>query len=219
MELLPEPHRWVFLLAFGTGARLGEVLGLRLEDLDGLAEGCVRIAGQYDGRPLKEDKKGIGRVKFVPAPLDAAEVLAPWLARRRAEGARPGDLVFPGPGGRALARHQVAHQWKKVARALGISVSWHKATRTSAASRWASRGLTAEEIGTALGHHGSEVAQRHYMLYQRRVFDARMTLPVVSAAAGSAPASPSPVPGQTEAPRNPQGMSTHILDSGVHDAP
>jgi integrase len=222
MALLPEPHRWIFYVAFTTGCRLGEVLGLRLSDLDDLAAGCVRVRGQYDGRPLKEDKKGAGRVKFAPASTDAVGVLEPWLARRRAEGAGPEDLVFPGPGGRAIARHVVAHRWGRAREALGLAVTWHQATRTSAASRWASRGVDVGQISAALGHHGTEIALRHYMKFQRRVFDARMTVPLSTGAAGpeAAPGSPGLAePAAARRPRNQGGMNTTDQDQGVTHAP
>jgi integrase len=147
--------------------------------LDELAAGCIRIARSFNG-PLKEDKKGDGLTKFVPAAADAVAVLGPWLARRRADGAGPGDLVFPGADGKVMPRYLVAYQWRKAAKALGLTVSWHKATRTSAASRWAARGVDIGQIAAALGHHGTEIAIRYYQKWVRKTFDPRMTRALTS---------------------------------------
>jgi integrase len=72
----------MFYLANGSGMRLGEVCGLRLSDLDFLHEGIIRVGHSYGG-PLKEDKKGTGKVKWVAAAHDAEPRLKVQLARRR----------------------------------------------------------------------------------------------------------------------------------------
>lgn len=174
MELLPEPFDLVFYVAFTSGCRVSEALGLRLEDLDDLAAGSVRVAHSGDG-PLKEDRKGVGKVKHVPAAADAPDVLGPWLERRRAAGAGPEDLVFPGSDGRLMPRHIVAYAWTKVRRELGLTISWHHATRTTACSRWASRGVPIDQIATALGHASTAITARTYQRWQRKTFDPRMT--------------------------------------------
>jgi hypothetical protein len=46
-----------FYLANRSGMRLGEVVGLRMGDLDFLPDGVIRVAHSYGG-PLKEDRTG-----------------------------------------------------------------------------------------------------------------------------------------------------------------
>ena len=72
----------------GGGSRPADV-GI----LSFLDEGLIRVRFSYDG-PLKEDKKGSGKVKWVPAPEDCAAFRGPWLAARKAQGAGPEDRVF-----------------------------------------------------------------------------------------------------------------------------
>jgi len=84
----------MFYLGNRSGLRTGEAAGLRMSDLAFVDEGVIRVRFSYDG-PLKEDKKGEGKVKWVPAPEDCNEFLGPWLAQRRAQGAGPEDRVFP----------------------------------------------------------------------------------------------------------------------------
>jgi integrase len=174
MERLGAPFDLIFYLCFTSGCRVSEGLGLRVGDLDEIASGSIRVAHSGDG-PLKEDRRAVGKSKFVPAGADAADVLGPWLARRRAEGAGADDRLFPGPDGRLMPRYLVAYAWRKVRRELGLSISWHHATRTSACSRWASRGVAIDQIAAALGHHSTAVTARSYMKWQRKTFDPRMT--------------------------------------------
>ncbi|HZL17177.1 MAG TPA: tyrosine-type recombinase/integrase [Polyangia bacterium] len=174
MERLPAPFDLIFYLCFTSGCRVSEALGLRLGDLDEIAAGSIRVAHSGDG-PLKEDRRAVGKSKHVPAGADAADVLAPWLARRRAEGAGPDGRVFPGPDGGLMPRYLVAYAWRKVRRELGLSISWHRATRTSACSRWASRGVPIDQIAVALGHASTAVTARSYQKWRRKTFDPRMT--------------------------------------------
>ena len=96
MGKLPVPLNMMFYLGNRSGLRSGEIAGLRMSDLGYLADGVIRVRYSYGG-PLKEDKRGEGKMKWVPAPEDAAEVLRFWLARRKLEGAAGEDLVFPCP--------------------------------------------------------------------------------------------------------------------------
>jgi hypothetical protein len=91
---LEEPISFMFYLCNRSGLRTGEAAGLRMSDMAFVDEGLIRVRFSYDG-PLKEDKKGEGKVKWVPAPEDCAEFLGPWLDQRKAQGANSEDRVFP----------------------------------------------------------------------------------------------------------------------------
>ncbi|HEX3901281.1 MAG TPA: tyrosine-type recombinase/integrase [Polyangia bacterium] len=174
MERLPAPFDLVFYVCFTSGCRVSEALGLRLGDLDEIASGSIRIAHSGDGF-LKEDRRGIGKTKLVPIGADAVDVLGPLLTERRAAGAGPDDLVFAGSDGKLIPRYVLAHQWDRVRKELGITMSWHRATRTSACSRWASRGVPIDQIASALGHASTAVTARSYQKWRRKTFDPRMT--------------------------------------------
>jgi integrase len=73
-------------LIFG-GPRLGELLSLRLRDVD-LAGGWLRVKEEGDAKT----EAGTRRVKIRPALRD---ILAPWVAHRKMAGAGPDDLLFP----------------------------------------------------------------------------------------------------------------------------
>lgn len=98
-EEIPEPYRIAFAIAAFTGARLGEVAGLRwsdLEDAEPLRRWDLRV--QYaDRRPLKS-KRG-NRPRLVPIHRELWRLLARWklTGYREAYGTspQPGDLVAP----------------------------------------------------------------------------------------------------------------------------
>lgn len=76
------------------GLRTHEIVGLRLSDMGFVADSAIRVRHSDNG-PLKEDKHGTGKVKWVPAPNDWETSIKPWLDERRAAGAGPEDVVFP----------------------------------------------------------------------------------------------------------------------------
>jgi integrase len=175
MAALPEAIGLAFYLAFGSGMRQGEVFALRMGDLDGIDEGAILVTSSWGG-PLKEDKHATGKTKHVPAPADLRAVLGPWLGRRRAAGAGPGDLVFVGEDGRAIQRAHVAYRWTLATRTLGLEgLKWHCATRTSFSSRAARAGVPIDQIASALGHASIATTQRSYMKWTRKTFDPRLT--------------------------------------------
>jgi integrase len=170
---LAEPVNLMFYLGNRAGLRTGEICGLRLSDLAFLAEGIIRVRFSYSG-PLKEDKTGSGKAKWAPAPDDAAALLGPWVARRRAEGAGPEDLVFPRPGGEpgCCRATYVARRWDKAAAGRGLSLTWYQATRHSFVSRNLSRGASLDEVSAAVGHSSPVVTRRYYDHFVRRSFSA-----------------------------------------------
>src|SRR4051794_26972596 len=69
-DALPVPVRYVFWIGNRSGLRPDEARGLRLSDMAWLEEGAIRVRFSGDG-PLKEDRRGQGRVKWVPANAEA----------------------------------------------------------------------------------------------------------------------------------------------------
>ena len=87
----------VLELLYGSGLRVGELCGLRPDDVD-LAGGAVQVWG-----------KG-GRQRRVPVTAPAAEALAAWLERGRpamSGSATPADAVFLNRRGRRLTGRDV----------------------------------------------------------------------------------------------------------------
>ena len=148
---LRNPVHLMFYICNRAGLRTGEVCGLRVSDFGFLKDGVIRVRFSYDG-PLKEDKGGQNKVKWVPAPDDAGAVLGPWLARREAEGAGQEDLLFVAPKGGCMHKEYVLRAWKAAAIAAGVTaprvkdakgkllpaeaaMTWYQGTRHSMVSR------------------------------------------------------------------------------------
>jgi len=166
---LPTPVNLMFYLGNRSGLRTGEAAGLRLSDLGFLGEGSIRVRFSYDG-PLKEDKHNEGKVKWVPAPDDATDALGGWLARRRAEGAGPEDLVFVAPQGGTYGRVFIGRAWREAARAVGVTLTWYQGTRHSFVSRNLASGASLDEVSGAVGHSSPVVTRRYYDHFIRRTF-------------------------------------------------
>jgi integrase len=174
MAKLPDPFRLMFYVGNRTGMRLGEICGLRMSDVEQLAAGAIRVRYSYMG-PLKEDKRGDGKTTWTPAPSDAAAVLGPWIAQRRAAGAAGEALLFEREHGRPFRKEHVEYRWELAAEALGLGLSWYQATRHSFASRNLSRGVPLDEVASALGHSTPAVTARHYAHFVRKTFSPLMT--------------------------------------------
>ncbi|MBI5525197.1 MAG: tyrosine-type recombinase/integrase [Deltaproteobacteria bacterium] len=167
---LPEPINLMFYLCNRSGLRMGEAAGLRMADVEDLSE-SIRVRFSYEG-PLKEDKGGGGKVKFVPAPFDAEAVLGAWLKTRREAEAKGDDLVFPCAwrGGSFFRKEFIEAAWEKVRAARGMTMTWYQATRHSFVSRNLARGASLDEASAALGHSSPVVTRRYYDHFIRRKF-------------------------------------------------
>ncbi len=191
---LEEPVSFMFYLCNRSGLRTGEAAGLRMSDMGFVDEGLMRVRFSYDG-PLKEDKKGEGKVKWVPAPEDCAEFLGPWLAQRKAQGAGPEDRVFPCKRRKGLCfrKEYIESRWESaapkhvggrevlrkkkgdaIANELVPKMTWYQATRHSFVSRHLSRGASLDEVSAAVGHSSPVVTKRFYDHFVRRSFSSKL---------------------------------------------
>jgi integrase len=191
---LEEPINFMFYLCNRSGLRTGEAAGLRMSDMAFVAEGLIRVRFSYDG-PLKEDKKGAGKVKWVPAPEDCAEFLGDWLEQRKAQGAGPEAHVFPCARRKGLCfrKEYIEACWEeaapkhvgarevllkkkgdKIANEVKPTMTWYQATRHSFVSRHLSRGASLDEVSAAVGHSSPVVTKRFYDHYVRRTFSPKL---------------------------------------------
>jgi len=157
---LPEPVNLMFYLGNRSGLRTGEIAGLRMADMAYLKDGTVRVRYSYGG-PLKEDKGSAGKMKWVPAAADASEFLGMWLKRRKLQGAKAEDLVFPAPVApnskrrgpwQGYRKEHVEDCWDEAAKACKVSLTWYQATRHSFVTRNLEAGASLDEVSEAVGH-------------------------------------------------------------------
>ena len=195
MNHLPEPINLMFYLGNRSGLRTGELAGLRMADMDYLKDGAIRIRYSYGG-PLKEDKGQTGKMKWVPAPSDSDDFLGLWLKRRKLQGAKPEDLVFPAPPAPNSIRKRDWHGYRKEfiedcwAAAKDahnkkcekehhedrkVDMTWYQATRHSFVTRNLEAGASLDEVSDAVGHSSPGVTRRFYDHHVRRSFSATLT--------------------------------------------
>ena len=129
------------LMALTTGARRGELLGMRWRDID-LAQRVAHVPRSKNNDP-----------KVLPLVAGVVEEL------QRFKGA-PNALVFPA---RLDPSHPMAieDRWRQALRAAGIRAFRFHDLRHSCASLLAQNGATLLEIGDLLGHRNVAMTKRY----------------------------------------------------------
>lgn len=137
--------RWLHplvLLALTTGARKGELLRLKWQDVD-FVRGAITL------HITKNHER-----RTVPVAGSALTALREWAKVRRIDT----DLVFPGPGQGQLYIETI---WRAVRETAGIADFRFHDLRHSAASYLAMSGATAPEIAAVLGHKTLQMVKRY----------------------------------------------------------
>lgn len=161
----------LYVTAFATGLRQGELLGLRWSDV-ALDAGTVTVAGQL--RPIPKDfrKPGDLRLKRVEAKTEtsyatlplapfAVDRLAPWRERQRSEPASVEGLVFTSARGTPLDGRNVTRLFKRALRDAGLPQMPFHAIRHCTMSVLLAMGLTIDEI-RPFARHGSTAMTWRY---------------------------------------------------------
>jgi site-specific recombinase XerD len=137
--------RVMLSLAYGCGMRAGEVVRLRVGDIDG-EQKIIRIV-QSKGR----------KDRNVMLPADILGLLRDWWTERpaRQDTGVPGPerVLFPGYRGKHLSARQISRLFKQAAKAAGITkpVTLHT-LRHSFATHLLERGVDIRVIQALLGH-------------------------------------------------------------------
>jgi len=129
------------LLALTTGARKGELLGLRWADVD-LERATVHVGRSKNGDPKV--------LPVVPAALEQLQAFA----------GAPGALVFPSAEKPEQA-YSFVPRWEQALKAAHIRGFRFHDLRHSAASHLAQNGATLLEIADLLGHRQLSMTKRY----------------------------------------------------------
>lgn len=142
----------VFLrVAISTGARLGELSGLRWSDVDPAA-GIVTIAQQFTGGAFAELKSDNAR-RRIPLPLEVLKDLKLW--KLRCPYSEQG-LVFPSPEGSPLdASNFHRRVWRPVLKAAQLPHGRFHALRHSFASALITDNQSPKLVQTLQWHHSA----------------------------------------------------------------
>lgn len=143
----PERDAAIFELLYGAGLRVGELVGLNLEDLD-LASRWVLVRGK--GRKERQ----------VPFPRKAAEALERYLEKRKAA---PGETaLFVNHRGRRLTDRAVRLLVKFYARLFGADPALHPHSfRHAFATHLLGEGADLRSIQELLGHARLSTTQKY----------------------------------------------------------
>ena len=159
-DAMPDHLRTMVTLAFWGHARLGELLGLRVSDID-FDAGTLRIERQaievdHEGPRLTEPKVGSIRTVHPPTPaLDALRAHASTHARLDI------DTLFVRADGRELRAHHVHAAWHKARISVGLPGLHFHDLRHAGLTLSAQSGATLAEVMRRAGHSSSAAAMRY----------------------------------------------------------
>jgi site-specific recombinase XerD len=146
--------RALILLLLRTGMRIGEALGLRLNDLD-IRDRKVHL---FEG-----EKNSMGRVVYLSG--DALFALKLWLRRRD----KSKEFVFYGQGNRPLCYSAGRSRFVKYLKRAGLEQKGYTVhcLRHTFASELLNAGMRLECLQQLLGHQDIEVTRRYARLTDR----------------------------------------------------
>jgi integrase len=140
-----QSYRPLFVVAFETGLRKGDLLNLRWASVD-LEGGWVRLVTQ------KRKTEAV-----IPISASCREALLAWRSRGIF-----GDRVFSTPKGKPISKAVLLGCFTTAKALAGITrrFRFHDLRHTFG-SNWASDGATSSMIAKALGHTSSRMAERY----------------------------------------------------------
>lgn len=151
----------LYLAAAFTGLRLGELLGLRWEDVD-FAGSTIRVRRNWSGGREGTPKSGRGRA--VPMMDEVAATLTPRRQRHRFTGEH--DLVFCDRLGRHLGYKALSARYKEALARAGLrQLRFHDLRHTFGTH--AIRAADPREVMEWMGHADIQTTQK-YLAYKPR---------------------------------------------------
>jgi integrase len=141
-----DPSFRAFLqLLWLTGARPGEIAGLKAEELD-LDQGVVVLTDH------KTAHLGKSRVLFL-----SAEAVGVIRGLDRREG-----LLFPGEGGQKMTAQAIGRRLARLCQKAGVKACMAYGYRHSFATDALASGVPDAQVAALLGHSGTTMLHRHY---------------------------------------------------------
>nr|WP_245695349.1 tyrosine-type recombinase/integrase [Streptomyces antibioticus] len=160
--------RFLVMLLAATGARIGEVLGLRREDMHFLSDS--RMLGCYERGPHVHIRRRVNNAngalaksrksRSVPVETDVVGLYAEYQHERSAVAeAAESDMVFVNlfrqPLGASMKYHGAKGLFDRLAKKAGFAARPHM-LRHSAATRWVRGGVDRDVVQDLLGHVSSQ---------------------------------------------------------------
>jgi len=160
---LSDPARTIVLLGATTGLRIGELLGLQVEDLE--FDSAILTVRRTVSRGEVGSPKTLGSTRRIPLPREVLVELQSYLARRRSDS----PWLFPNMAGspwddRTLFNRKV----KPVCAALGVRFTWHSLRHTFSTLQ-GNQGVPLPVLQSLLGHTTARIT----MTYTHPLEDAK----------------------------------------------
>lgn len=155
-------ERFLYLAAFTSGLRMGELLALRWSDILWSID-RIRVEQNYSRGEVTTPKSEAG-TRSVPLPTWLAQELAVWEKATRYPG--PDDLVFAHPMlGTPLDRSKVTRRWQATLKRAGVKVVRFHDMRHAYATHLAMQAGSLDAITQVMGHSDPRVTEiyRHRM--------------------------------------------------------
>lgn len=147
-------NRALFLLAFDSGARLGELINLRLADVD-LTQRTAIVRGKGN------------RERLIYFGAATAQALIRYLTRRALlfGEVSPNDFLFVSTDGSQMKRNAVLLCWRRAQRKAGVPQLTFHGLRHGFARAWLLAGGDAFSLQLLLGHRSATTTQRYVHLW------------------------------------------------------
>jgi len=153
----------LYVLAFFLGFRRGELLGLRMKDID-FDKRVIRIRQQVvrmDGtHKISKKLKTKNSRRDVPMLDDIAVLLRPHLLRVGA--GRPDDLLFPAADGGPLRPDAVTKHFARVCKRVGLPGYHFHDTRHTFITNLRTLGTAVEVVRDMAGHEHADTTANIY---------------------------------------------------------
>ncbi|GAB1694919.1 tyrosine-type recombinase/integrase [Krasilnikovia sp. M28-CT-15] len=153
-------------LLFATGARIGEILGLRWEDLELAADPPTLT---MCGTIVYVKGKGFFRQEWTKTDAGYRTVVLPrfavgmLMARKIAAVVNPNDAIFASRRGTWLSPQNVRRQWRQARADTGLEwVTPHTARKTVASL--IDKEANAKDAAGQLGHEDESITKKHYIV-------------------------------------------------------
>lgn len=166
-------YRLLFMMLLETGARVGELLALRWEDINfSTREIYIHTTKARDGQEFNDPKTKSGN-RHVPIIFD--KLLEMLKDNRKKSGIiKMTGYVFENKSGGAISYQRVFLTWQRVCELAGITKNIHT-FRHTAATYLLERGVPVAEVSRILGHADATITYKMYVHsipnYNQKIID------------------------------------------------
>lgn len=167
---VPDRYRALVWMFAETGARPGELLALRVKNLNGLIR-IVEATVEVSGRKITRQPKTKKSIRNVPISPRLRRELDDHFAAGFADRSDPNGYVFTSDRGGQLSQSNVRNRiLKPAAERVGIEGFTTYDFRHTAISLWLMRGLSPWEVSRMVGHSTTAmIEQRYGHLYEHEL--------------------------------------------------